>query len=324
MTPSPRRLPQSILFLSCDLVGSTRFKQRGELTWPAAFLSFYREFPQALGRLSRGSGLEFRLWKAVGDELVFTVPLRHEKDVASAVMVWLKALDAYEKSSLGPDTGMFTKSGSFIATFPGPDSRVAIPLHPEDEESDKGPFELNEDAFTSQNPGAYLYDYLGPSIDTGFRVISMCDSRFFTMSVEVAWAFCAGSRHLRVRRVPQLTVLESRELKGVWDGRPYPVIAYDRRVDPVTAAFAEANPNRWTLDLVENLCQACADSKGWPSAVYLPDSGFPPFQNMPEDALDTARTNSMRGAETREVDPEPAAGLEESLRRLHIDKPPLS
>lgn len=323
MATHPQREPASLLFLSCDLVGSTRFKQRGVATWPGVFLSFYREFPQALGERSRADGIEFKLWKAIGDELVFTVAVRHERDVYRAVNVWIDALFHYEDSSLRSEGGMKTKSGGFIATFPGPDSRVAIPIDPATEVSDKGVAELNDEAYEAFMPERYLYDYLGPSIDTGFRVVQLCDSRYFTMSVELAWAFCRGASNVNELDVPELALLESRELKGVWDGREYPMVALDRRMtDPVNAAIANVRSQALSLGQIEKICSACSTAEGWPSAIYLPDSDFDLFKTTHIDSLESIRLNNMDGAESRADDDEPIS-LEASIQELDAARPPL-
>lgn len=290
----------SQLFLSCDLVGSTLHKQARPAAWPKTFLSFYREFPQVLGSEARAiqPALEFRLWKAIGDELVFTCTVRHEIDVAVAVRVWLAAMQRYEESSLvGEELG--TKGGAFIATFPGPDSRVAVPLDPASEISDKGVVELNDDALAAMDPTRYMYDFLGPSVDTGFRLVDESDPRHFTLSIEAAWAYCRGARQHDGIDADDLAYLGERELKGVWSGRPYPIVAIDRGyLDPVNQAMAALAGTAVTLDGVEQLCSRCATTPGWPSSIYLPDSAFAPFRRAPEDSLASLRTNAMDGAET--------------------------
>lgn len=90
--------PRSLLFLSCDITGSTAFKQRRSAPWLRTFLSFYREFPQQLGDLLAEADrpLRFDLWKAVGDEMIFTCAVDDERDVDLAVRLWLAAMDGYE------------------------------------------------------------------------------------------------------------------------------------------------------------------------------------------------------------------------------------
>ncbi|PZR54189.1 hypothetical protein DNL40_04465 [Xylanimonas oleitrophica] len=293
--------PRSLLFLSCDLVGSTQYKQREPL-WQEAFLSFYREFPQILGELTleKKYAPGFDLWKPVGDELIFTTPVTTETDVFRATRIWVETMDAYEKGPLR-DVGMKTKGGAFIATFPGPDSESSIPRDPTIEKSDKGVVELNDEALTTRSPN-YLYDYFGPSIDTGFRVLSACSNRYFTLSVETAWALAQCAVDSGVRNefpVSDLRLLDSREFKGVWNGREYPLFALDRHsLDSVYVAMARIHSETVEPIDVVNLCRECLGKPDWPSGIYLPDSGHVEFRNTPVDTLDDLRTNSMEGAET--------------------------
>lgn len=295
-------MPRSVLFLSCDLVGSTHFKQQRRL-WQQVFLSFYREFPQILGDLTRERMFNpgFHLWKAVGDELIFTTVATAEDQIFEAVRLWTTAMERYESNVL-IDIGMKTKGGAFVATFPGPDSESSIPRDPAIEKSDKGVVELNDEALAARSDD-YLFDYFGPSIDTGFRVFSACSNRFFTLSVEVAWAMaqCAVDIGIRNDKYPldDLRLLDAREFKGVWNGREYPLFALDlHSSDPVNQALSKLRSDSVSpLDVV-NLCRECAGNTDWPSRLYLPESSHAEFHLVPEDSLEELRANSMDGAET--------------------------
>jgi hypothetical protein len=316
--------PRSLLFLSCDIVGSTRYKQSKSL-WQMTFLSFYRQFPQALGELTAAACFEpeFKLWKPVGDELIFTVHVRDEDEIYHAVRLWLVAMDRYEEDALH-DTPLATKGGAFIATFPGPDSESSIPRNPTTETSDKGVVELNDEALAARGTSAadaYMYDYFGPSIDTGFRVISACDNRYFTLAIEVAWALaqCAADAGADKRKYPleHLRLLDTREFKGVWDSRPYPLFALDRhQSDLINVALADIEKTGVEPDKVVNLCRECSKHPSWPSRLYLPNSSNTCFHDKPADSLEALRSNSMDGAETI---PDEAAGTVEELE----DDPPL-
>ena len=318
MTPQEAR---SLLFLSCDIVGSTRYKQSMTL-WQKTFLSFYREFPQVLGGLTATAGFEpeFTLWKPVGDELIFTVHVRDEAEIYHAVRLWLEAMDEYERDSLA-DTPLTTKGGAFIATFPGPDSESSIPRNPATETSDKGVVELNDEALAARSDD-YMYDYFGPSIDTGFRIFSACDNRYFTLSIEVAWALaqCAADAGADSAKFPldHLRLLDTRVFKGVWDGRAYPLFALDRhQSDLINVALAAIEKTDLEPHKVVSLCRECSKDGGWPSRLYLPKSDHGEFRVVPTDSLDELRSNSMEGAESLpEVE---AAGTADELE----DDPPL-
>jgi hypothetical protein len=293
---------KSVLFLSADLVGSTSYKQREE-GWQKIFLQFYREFPQQLNTENReheakyGSRAEFTLWKAIGDELIFRVDVTKEADVSTALRIWLSALRAYESDSL-EEVQLALKGAAFIATFPGPDSESSIPRNPETETSDEPVVILNDKALAGKRAHTkYLFDYFGPSIDTGFRIAGLASKRYFTMTIEVAWAL-ARAAHAQEASATTDTphhandvVFRGREpLKGVWNGQEYPVFAIDRDHDlPVNMALAKLNGHPITAQNITHVCEACYKTDGWPSRLYLPDSEVDAFQHAPDDAMQSLR-----------------------------------
>lgn len=299
--------PSSLLFLSCDLVGSTAYKQgEGRAPgWARQFLEFYRDFPRIIGALSsdpRFNDPKFQLWKVVGDEMIFTCVVRTEKEVANAVDIWIRAMHRYEKQTSKKDR-MQTHGGAFIGTFPGPDSHVFIERDPSDDsaQSQAGAVEMNDAARNEYSPEKYLYDYLGPSIDTGFRVLAESTARYFTLSVEVAWAIAEYQDHgqaPRVRPLP-LELTEWRELKGVWNARPYPIFAVDRQFsDPVHEAERALHPPTGGRGTIAAICAACSATHDWPSGLFLEDSINPSFTRQPEDTLASQRETGTEGAET--------------------------
>lgn len=290
----------SKLFLSCDLTGSTGFKQRsgktGDTPWQKVFLQFYREFPQHLFAQQKelsSDDLQFELWKAVGDELIFTCSVESEVEICRAVDVWIATLAAYKSNSLQAEelTGLGVKGGIFLGTFPGPDSESTIPLKPDTESSGEDVVTLNAAALAREprDTGSYLFDFFGPSIDTGFRVIGACSARFLTLSVEVAFALALvheASYGDGKYQYPGLKMMASRELKGVWGGRDYPVFAIDLdHQDSVHIAMSRFLPATASIGDVKALCEACYHSEGLPFFMYLPKSSHGRFLEVPTDPL---------------------------------------
>lgn len=277
------------------------------------FLQFYREFPQrvAITQVALGTkNLTFELWKPIGDELIYSCAVRSEEDVCNAIRTWLKAMRDYEDDSLD-DTSMGTKGGAFIATFPGPDSRSSVPRRPDSEVSDDDVIRLNQDAQAVQDHEAYVYDYFGPSIDTGFRVLSKCSPRYFTLSVEVALAILGRGMSPGVGReetdTNDVLLLDFVELKGVWKNQRYPVVAIDTEHDnPVHQAYSKFE-HRGTTEDLHDLCEACYRSKGWPSRLYLPEATNGYYHDEPENPLKDYITTSSEGAEQIANDEPPDA-----------------
>lgn len=330
-------MTRSKLFLSCDLTGSTAFKQREhdpQSPWQKVFLQFYREFPQTLGLaqaepdLAPAADLSFDLWKPVGDELIFTTDVISESQIYWAIKAWLRAMELYQEESLtdhavglskGPRLGV--KGGAFVATFPGPDHESTIPRSPDIEVSGQDVVQLNQAALRGRRAHSkYLYDYFGPSIDTGFRVLSHCTARHFAVSLEVAFALASlhqvpGPDHYDML---DLMLYSSEPLKGVWGEKTYPLFAMDLgRTDPVNAALASFEEAQYDPAKILALCEACYTSDAWPFKLYLPEASNGHFLIAPSDPLAEyiPAEASTKGAEA-EADDEPADAEE-------IHDPPL-
>lgn len=205
---------RSELFLSCDLVGSTAFKQDKDARWKESFLAFYLQFPETLGEVAADKHVEFNLWKPIGDELVYRVPVEREEDVAVAVHTWIEAMTRYENDGLAK-VPLGTKGGAFIGTFPNPDIEASVPRSLQARTSIQGLAEINDRALQARDHQLHVFDYFGPSFDTGFRVIGQCSPRHFTMSIEVAFALLRAGVDDR-EHMATLVYLGDQELKGVW------------------------------------------------------------------------------------------------------------
>jgi hypothetical protein len=295
VTQPPQRAPVSKLFLSVDLTGSTAFKQRmfnPKSPWQKVFLHFYREFPQVLFQQQHGGpaeNLAFNLWKAVGDELLFTCDLRNERDIFNAVRLWIRAMQVFTSEGLKEHTALGVKGAAFLATFPGPDHESTIPWRPDVEESGRDVVLLNEEAVGAEERDTtkYLFDFFGPSIDTGFRITDKSTPRYMPLSVEVAYALAIVQNHHNSTTdnytSRDLKLLDSLELKGVWGGREYPVFAIDLDFDdPVHTALAELRGERHEYSHILQLCANAYKSDGWPCAIYLPDAVNEDFKAVPE------------------------------------------
>lgn len=286
----------SRLFLSCDLTGSTAFKQLehdAQSPWQKVFLQFYREFPQTLYKLQVEDGrqhLNFELWKPVGDELIFTCAVSSEIEIFEAIDVWLKTMDRYRAESLD-DTPLGVKGGAFVGTFPGPDHESSIPRQPLSEQSQLDVVALNFEALKKRDHSTYLFDYFGPSIDTGFRVVGQSSARYFTLSVEVAFALASLHKHpgpdaASYQQTGRLTYVGKESLKGVWGGRTYPLFAIDLEAESeINQAFRGFEPERWDVPKIYELCKACYTSESWPFAIYLPRGKNDYFKAEPSDPL---------------------------------------
>jgi len=299
----------SILFLSCDLQNSTQFKQKSEGGWVATFLAFYSEFPSYLANRIADSypSLQDRLslWKAVGDELIFSIRIDSEKECSDAIDAWMDTMLEFEQQHLLQKTPMTLKGGAFLATVPTPDRRVAIPriIQLSDGGSQIDVQQINEATLNSAEENGdfalnFAMDFIGPSIDTGFRVLKFAARGYFVLTLEVAHLLFKHYNDDKTKRHRRAYFLGTHALKGVWGGRPYPIFAVERPLEAETPeqvlarAFAEKGgpglvtdeyPHRTPSEVLEAI-EAYRSADGWQGAVHAPNAHDPDFR-MHEAAL---------------------------------------
>lgn len=208
--------PKLKLFLSVDVVGSSDFKQRSDTShahrWLNLFVSFYGSFPDILDtsvaeQSQNGALPGLRLWKSLGDELIFTAELT-KRDQAG---LYLKAFRlALQKASENWHTDdryperqeLWLKGTAWLAGFPVTNSEM--------------PLETKVD---SHSDGS---DYIGPMIDTGFRLKNFATPRKLVLSADLAYLLVsAGTSSLH------LFFDGDEPLKGIMRGKPYPIIWMD-------------------------------------------------------------------------------------------------
>jgi hypothetical protein len=213
--------PQLRLFLSIDVVGSTAFKHRkveseGSKPWLKFIHGFYTAFPE----MCQNRVLEVEkeadpkphlarpyLWKALGDELIFSVLVNHPSHVRHYLKAFRKSLiDAIQHWTEGENgLPISFKGTAWLAGFPVFNSAVPLdcgPTHAVDSEQ---------------------FDYVGPLLDIGFRLSKFATPRRFVVSVDTAWVIAA------LEDAGGMTIhYHGREpLKGVLNDRPYPVFWID-------------------------------------------------------------------------------------------------
>ncbi|MFL0276998.1 hypothetical protein [Mycobacterium sp. SMC-19] len=303
----------SILFLSCDLQNSTQFKQSEENDWIKTFLAFYTEFPSILSaevaKSCAGLSGRLSLWKAIGDELIFSVLIDSEQECSDAVDAWLAAMLAFEQQHLLLKTPMTLKGGAFLATVPAPDRRVAIPrkVQVQDPKSQIDAEAANEKTLNDASPdddtfaAEFAMDFVGPSIDTGFRVLKYATREYFVLTAEVAHLLFKhySAAELNNRKAH---LVGTHVLKGVWGGQPYPVFALARALDEQTPAQTLATlfddsklitedypvyPSRKPHDVLDPITRY-RSARGWQGGIFAPEAAHPTFRSH-QAAVDMRR-----------------------------------
>lgn len=262
--------PHLRLFLSADIVGSTAFKQNSKSSsaipfppWFTVVLQFYQQAEQSLAthwetvvaQTSKAPintcGDAPELWKTIGDEVLFTKRIDHPAQANICLHVWIATLNEirYKLREFGLDV----KSTAWLADFPLRNNEIVLyrktgkVLEDTDQIYIKNNQENLVKYYENQTSSSdFLRDFIGPSIDTGFRLGAFSSVRKLALSVELAYVL--GAEQVRadedkkiysngVYVLPKFDFkYEGRHtLKGVLSGTPYPIIWLD--LDPDNPVF---------------------------------------------------------------------------------------
>lgn len=206
--------PQTLLFMSVDVVNSTAFKERTQQeesrpTWLGPFERFFREFPLVMmGRVAlclgdEASVPEISLWRIAGDEMVFVARTESNQDTLYLFQALYQAFTSYHQR-LQKEHDLGLKACCWSADFPGQNISIPVP-----EIASRG----------NAAEEAYI-EYLGPDVDLGFRIAKHVHGGEAILSVKAAESLArAGDPRGITFRFAGSAVL-----KGVNKGRPYPLI----------------------------------------------------------------------------------------------------
>jgi hypothetical protein len=167
--------PRVMLFLSVDLENSTRLKQKDEpAKWVKLVAEFYSGFPRnfqaarevAAPGWSLPAPVRVYPWKSLGDELVFAIEVADHRLPEREVLAFRKTLTDWNRTTAN---GTRLKGTAWLAGFP-----VANKLLP-------------SPSSAKPDPSSHEQDFIGPSMDTGFRLGKTATCRRFVLSVELTW-----------------------------------------------------------------------------------------------------------------------------------------
>ncbi|MFB2561566.1 hypothetical protein [Rhizobium sp. IMFF44] len=235
--------------MSVDLVGSTAFKaskkhsepQNGSPSpaWVDEFRTFYKDFPIAVATayelVVKALGEELldearnrpRVWKTIGDEIIFCSRVNSVEHAATSVSAFLKALELYSKRLEADDKPLRLKGAGWLAAFPAPNISIAVTSDTTTGQyaAVEMPSENTEEFERAADDAPSRFDFLGKGIDTGFRIAKNASEDRFVASVQLGYVLARASAK---KKFPHAFGYHGREaLKGVVDGAPYPVIPVD-------------------------------------------------------------------------------------------------
>ncbi|WP_143711451.1 hypothetical protein [Magnetococcus marinus] len=200
--------PQLRLFLSVDVIGSTAFKQnwidtKSNDSWFIFFESFFNDFHTKFKSCiadhakedERQVDRDISPWKFMGDEIIYSIEIKKSWQALFLLKSFRSAVIEHRNEIEDSRNSVSLKATAWLAGFPVGNSVVDTP--------------------TGE-------DYLGPLIDTGFRLSKFASREQMVISVDLAWYITKSDSR------PDGFYLHGLEtLKGVLGGRDYPIIWWD-------------------------------------------------------------------------------------------------
>lgn len=296
------KIPSKLrLFLSLDIVGSTEFKHpRGAKapsdgdSWVDPFLAFYRvsvdqmavqwelvvEELKAAANGSNffkfGKGPEF--WKGAGDEVLFTKLVKSPLDAVAAVRSLILVMADIGRLFARNDRTkvLAVKGTAWLAGFPLNNTEIVLGAQNGPEVDD--PLTENYRLLAqldkkSKQRGSYKVDYIGPSIDLGFRLCQRATPRRMMVSADLAWLVCHVYRQVGNAGADKCPSLEKPKigfdgrvaLKGLLGGEAYPLFWIEAvagsRMDNVEDRLLK-RPAHVEHDDVRKFCKEFLDQSG--------------------------------------------------------------
>jgi hypothetical protein len=249
------------LFLSVDLVGSTAYKssflgnnqkhQDPNHGWVTRFRRFYQQFPDALtsayrntdsGRLADGDAGDPppRVWKTIGDEILFCCRVNSIQHLACCVTAFLRALETFGQSLDTDNVPLDVKGAGWLAAFPAENISIEVfngsvtATRPDEDY-------LTENFERDADEAPHKFDFLGTGLDAGFRIAKNAAADRFTASVGLAYSLSRAAQENMFSA--QFSYHGRERLKGVNKDKPYPVVSIE----------AERNPQKRRLRARERL-----------------------------------------------------------------------
>lgn len=293
------------IFLSFDIVNSTAYKSLNPF-WTKT-INLFRDFSfkymsEAFREKHNDSDtekdycdLKFFFWKNLGDEVIFMFPnpkiseLYKLPDASWNVLNQItKSLDTPTKDSA---VKVSVKATLWLAEI---DEKINLRKQRIKEEyeaitKDENAEIDNEPPFQERNINIAIndiehntIDFLGPDIDTGFRLSHCASHNKLTLDARLTWILINlmenNQYHNYFKNTAKIVAYEP--LKGVWNEKPYPIIwyipewkqeelfYYYEEVDEKSLAYKIAKRN-YTVTDINKLESILSESKQLDYSNYL-------------------------------------------------------
>ena len=246
--------PRLRLFLSADIVGSTALKQsklgafheagaKNQSSWFSVIQGFYiearRHFLEGWNNRREANSAHPELfgelpvvWKTIGDEVLFVKVLTDHRQLAVCLECWIAAVRDMRHFLKRLDPRLDVKCAAWSAGFPFKNKEVVISSLSYDTDRVIDDYYLENgrllDSYYRGGTPEIDIDFIGPSIDIGFRLASFATNRKFIVGVDIAYMMALTTpSHDKLIPAINLYYGGSHALKGVFGGVDYPVFWID-------------------------------------------------------------------------------------------------
>jgi hypothetical protein len=188
------------------------------------------------GQFVFGEPPEF--WKGAGDEVLFSREVRSPLDAMATVHTFLSVMKEHRARFARKDVRLDVKGTAWLAGFPVNNAEAMLPAHREPlpagrlDEPVAENYRLLDLHRAGRVPTGCQLDYVGPSVDLGFRLRDHATPRRLVVSADLVWLLCHthGSCSDRERRrcrflaIPHIGYDGRLGLRGILGGQPYPLL----------------------------------------------------------------------------------------------------
>lgn len=240
------------IFYSFDLVNSTQFKTRYPQDWPRLTSGFFETVERLMqdNFINLPKGVTAKRWKYAGDEVLFYQKITKASDCDHSLPIARKVLDD-AISQIQTD-----ESAAELLSIKGAVWCARTVRYKAATESDEGNKSFQEQEgqcrnivveYDPQSRNQNL-DFLGPEVDAGFRIAKLATRSRLLVSADLAYLYwkrrdlrdaneVSVMENIRVNYprydlkenpTDMMRIVHLEKLKGVWEGRSYPVVWFER------------------------------------------------------------------------------------------------
>ena len=213
------------LFVSFDLDNSTSLKMKENSRWPSIIMSFYEIITKEINEEING----INIWKYLGDEVLFYYNIKNIQKIYNfpeklhAIQKRVKEKIACRHEAV---ENLDIKCTVWIAGIRYVQPKN-IEILQDFDDLDEEQIYRNIRVAINQSGEKIVADFLGPDIDTGFRIAKYSNKRIIALSAEYAYLLYHLQKPQDTTKIDsKLKIIAFKKLKGIWDGRTYPIIWY--------------------------------------------------------------------------------------------------